>query len=95
MADTHLLKTLVMRAVADDYEDLENILAQVSAWGMGQGLFLTKEQILDVLTGLLDAGLIKAYRLTPRSSEQIHGRPKPDVLPTCHFLLTAAGESLL
>jgi len=69
------IQTLIMSAVADDYEDLEMILHEVTRWCLEDGLPFTpnRSDILAGLTALLHNGLVKAYDLwkTPPETLQL------------------------
>ena len=70
MERDELVRSIVMDAIADDYEDLQTVVGEVSCWSSEHGLALTHGEILDALTGLIDEGLAKAYRLDPNCAAQ-------------------------
>ena len=83
------VRSMVMDAIADDYEDLQTVVGDVSSWASEEGVALTPGEILDALTGLIDAGLAKAYHLDPNCAPQ----PLQGYAPGCYFLLTDKGKA--
>jgi hypothetical protein len=59
----------VLDAIADDYENLEIISAHVTGLGTRCGLTVEPLDIERALTGLIEAGLAKAYVLLPTVKE--------------------------
>jgi len=92
---------MVLRAIADDYENVDQvILSQVAEAGAGYGLTIERSDIVDALTGLIQDGLAKAYVLSPIApfSRELQGMPPLDVIETyfqTYFYITKKGIDLL
>ena len=91
MERDELARSIAMDAIADDYEDLQTVVGDVSSWSSEQGVALTQTEILEALTGLLDAGLAETYHLDPNCAAQ----PLQGYAPGCYFLLTDRGKAAL
>jgi aryl-alcohol dehydrogenase-like predicted oxidoreductase len=82
-----------MDAIANDYEELGMIVDEVSAWAAERGISVTPEEILTALTGLVQTGLAKAYRLSSsHPPEEIHGLHRIERQTDYYFLLTPEGK---
>jgi hypothetical protein len=106
MSHDEQLRGLVMDAVANDYEDAEMILEEVSKWCSEDALPFKPGQrdILAALTHLIDARLVKAYFLSAREPPKEIRLPRAggmvkipdgDSETGCYFLLTKEGHEVL
>jgi hypothetical protein len=88
-----LLRSLVLSAISDDYEDLPMIISEVTPWAAGHSLQVTPAQIIATLMELLQLGHAKAYRFIAP-----YDQPPEVALLThlteddgCYFLITPEG----
>jgi hypothetical protein len=93
MERSDLVRALVMDAIANDYEEPGVIVDEVSAWAGERGVSVTTTEILAALTGLVQTGLAKAYRLSAsRPAEEVHGLQQIHRETDCYFLLSPEGK---
>lgn len=71
MRRAELIRTLVLNDLADDYESLEHITAEVVRFGLTCGLQIGDAEIRATLVDLIATGLVKAYRLSPSPVEEV------------------------
>lgn len=90
-----LLRRFVLNEVADDYENLEKIYSEVSSLGSRCGLSLPRGEIKQALVDLIEARLVKAYRLTTNSVEEFDGVPEAERMDDSYFWITPRGKDLL
>jgi hypothetical protein len=57
-------RELVLRAVSDDYECLQQIIADVENWSTERGIACDREIIVGALEGLIADSHVKAYLLS-------------------------------
>jgi len=94
-----LVKLLVLDAISDDFENVDQaILQDVRELGHKCGLIIERPEIVEALRGLVDDGLAKAYDLTrcvdPFSGE-LPGMPPLDALEEyfrTYFYITKKGR---
>jgi hypothetical protein len=92
MNRNELTRMFVLNEIGDDYENLEKIAKEVTALGTRCGLTLDLPEISNALMYLMEAGLARAYRLSPtRPNEEIQVVPPQEQLPDLYFLATAKG----
>jgi hypothetical protein len=63
---------LVLRAVSDDYECLQQIIADVGNWSAERGIICDREIVVRALKGLIADDHVRAYLLSsspPRKTE--------------------------
>jgi hypothetical protein len=70
MGNEALIRALLMDAIANDYEDFNMIVDEVTGWAKERGVLVAPSQISENLRNLIDLGLAKAYRLSPTSSPE-------------------------
>jgi len=59
-----VLQGMVLDAIANDYESIQDVVHQVRGFCLQEGLMTpTIDQIVEVAKTLIDAGLARAYRL--------------------------------
>lgn len=86
-----LLRQSVIRAMADDYENLEQVVGWATRSLSEQGLQASWEELIEVLRQVIDDGLARAYILSP---EPPYSTPVPFTLAdsgNLWFYLTAEG----
>ena len=91
-----LMRSFVMEAIANDYEDLSMIESEVTDWAAEHKLAVTQNEIRAILVSLIESGLAKAYLLGSQpefTAEPMAGSGISD--PGCYFLLTAEGREAL
>lgn len=83
----------VLDVIADDYENLEMIDMEVSELGRRCGMNLGHVEIRSALLHLIEAGLAKAYRLSPvRPPEELVGPPSLNEIDGVYFFRTEEGR---
>jgi len=67
-----------MDCIANDYEDVAMIHKEVGNWALEEhDVSLTSDEITEALMGLIEAGLVKAYRLSQMPTEELPGGAPP------------------
>jgi aryl-alcohol dehydrogenase-like predicted oxidoreductase len=102
MRRRQLVRTFVLDAIADDYENLEQITKHVTSLSVRCGMTIESSEILQALGDLIAADLAKAYRLSNETAKEIHGMPpsdqigSPDLTTTgdVYFWVTQDGRRL-
>lgn len=89
-----LLRGFVLEVVADDYEDLEKIYAEVSGLGSRCGVSIPHSEILQAVIDLIETGLAKAYDLRGSRAEEIQGATETFELHHPYFLITPKGRGV-
>jgi hypothetical protein len=99
MVRGELVKRLVLRTISDDFENVDQvILRDVSKDGARCRMTIERSEIVDVLAGLIDEGLAKAYILSGFSKDpfsgELEGMPPMDVIEEdfkTYFYITKKG----
>jgi hypothetical protein len=89
-----LLKEYVLRSVADDYEEFERILAEVTGWAAARGITVDPQGVLRALDELISEGYAQAYLLAstpPYSTPVEHSAERVD---DRWFYVTPRGKQL-
>ena len=84
----------VLNEIADDYENLEKIIAEVTDLGTCSGLSIEKCEILRELVGLIESGLARAFNLSTVPIQKIEGVPPFDEMKDYYFWVTDKGMEL-
>lgn len=84
-----LVRTFVLDAIADDYENLEQITKHVTSLSARCGITIESSEILQALGDLIAADLAKAYRLSNETAEEFHGMPPSDQIGSPHLSTTS------
>lgn len=95
MHNIGVTRSLVMDAIANDYEDLATITREVSDWAAEEGLGVGVDQVAQALMRLIDMGFAKAYRLSPSSQAALVERPDVGLMAEYYFLLTPEGRAAI
>lgn len=91
-----LVNIFVLEAVADDYENVEQIHKEVTGLASRCGLTINVSEIEEAMTDLIKSDLVRAYRLSPRlPAEEINGVPVPSIRSECYFWATPKGREFL
>ena|ERR1700694_3775136 len=92
--DQKLLRTLVLRAVADDYEDCQMVIHEVTKWAIERDLSFSAGEISNVLVALVGEGLATAWQLgdAPR---RIHFTNQSLGGEDIYFFFSAAGKKAI
>jgi hypothetical protein len=99
MDRSELVRRLVLSEIADDYENVDQIiLPSVAKLGVKLGLSIDRSEILDALRGLIGDGLAKAYLSSGKEpfSTEIEGVPALDVIEEhfkTYFYITEKGKA--
>lgn len=94
MEKTALLRSLVMDAIANDYEDFATIVEDVAAWASERDICVTAPEISASLFELVKSGLAKAYALS-NSPREVQLNDPPDGSEGWYFLLTKQGRQAI
>jgi hypothetical protein len=90
------IESLVMSAIANDYEDFDMVVSEVTVWAKRAGLSATSAEIFTNLEKLIEKGMAQAYRLSSTSPPEVISLPCLDEMPDdCYFFLTAEGKASL
>jgi hypothetical protein len=96
-----LVRRLVLNAIADDYENVDQvILRHVAEDGAKCGLTIDRTEIVDALARLIEDGFARAYLLSSREPfrTELQGMPLIDVVEEyfeTYFYITKHGTGLL
>jgi len=99
MDRSELVRRLVLSEIADDYENVDQIiLPSVAKLGVKLGLSIDRSEISDALRSLVGDGLAKAYLLSGKEpfSTEIQGLPALDVVEEnfkTYFYITEKGNA--
>jgi hypothetical protein len=100
MNRNELVRRLVLNAISDDFENVDQvILRSVAEDGAKCGLTIDRSEIVDALAGLIEDGLAKAYILssTAPHATELQGMP-PIEIPEddfkTYFYITKNGMDL-
>jgi len=83
MHRSELVRLMVLCEICDDYENVDQIiLPHVAKDAAKCGLVIERSEIVHALSGLIQDGLAKAYRLSPFEpySTELQGMPPLDVI---------------
>jgi hypothetical protein len=76
MSRSELVRRLVLNAICDDYENVDQILLpNVAKDGARFGLAVERPEVVNALAGLIEDGLAKTYDLDDRGA-WLHGIPR-------------------
>ena len=89
---------MVLRAICDDYENVDQIiLANVARDCAKLGFVVERSHIVTALRELIQDGLAKAYLLSGAKPEELWGVPSLDVVEEnfkTYFYVTPKGKEL-
>jgi len=99
MNRSEFLQRLVLKTICDDFENVDQvILREVAEQGTRCGLTIRRSDIVEALRGLVEAGLAKAYDLSPSRRDpfagELPGMPPLDVVEEyfrTYFYVTKKG----
>jgi hypothetical protein len=96
-----LVRLLVLNAISDDYENVDQVILRYVGEQLAKlDIAIERPEIVNVLGGLIQDGLAKAYLLsgTEPYSTELHGMPPLDVVEEyfkTYFYITKKGVDLL
>jgi hypothetical protein len=85
-------KRNVLRAMADDYENLETVCNETSKWTHESGRTITRSEIVQTLETLINEGLAQAYSLSPTRASATPVEFNKDKVENLWFYLTPDGK---
>jgi len=97
MNRNELVRRLVLNAMCDDYENVDQIiLPNVAKDGARFGLAIDRPEVVKTLAGLVEDGLAKAYKLAGKEpySTELDGMPSLDIVEEdfeTYFYITKKG----
>jgi hypothetical protein len=96
MTRKELVCRFVLNEIGDDYENLEHIRSLIAKEAERCGLVISIVEIAQALVDLMEAGLAKAYKLTPtrRTAEEVPSVPSLDRIGEYYFWATPKGIEL-
>lgn len=87
---------LVINAIADDYEDVSTILADISPWALEKRIVFDRERVIEALISLVRSGLASAYTIpTVGPPIKIKVVDASDIGEGTYFVTTQAGRSVV
>jgi hypothetical protein len=89
------LRELALRAISDDYEDIERVLEDVTGWAAELGFISERDAILRALEGLIKDGYAQANLLSsgpPGRAEAVNY--STDRVGELWFYVTPKGKEL-
>lgn len=97
MERSELLRRLVLNSMCDDFENIDQrILPSVRRDGAMLGLTISRSDVVETLTELINDGMAKAY-LLDGSRKELPGMPPVDAIEkdfTTYFYPTKKGMDL-
>lgn len=93
------VRRLVLNAICDDYENIDQIiLPEVAKDGLRCGLTIERSEIADALAALIGDGLAQAYFLSSTEpSRELPGMPSTEIVEEhfeTYFYVTPRGMEL-
>jgi hypothetical protein len=89
-----ILQDLVLNSFADDFEDFEMIVHEVTQWGNEKDLTFSREEIAAALEQSISNGHAQAYVLSPTMPSRT-AKFSREHIDDFYFYLTPAGRELL
>jgi hypothetical protein len=87
---------LVINAIADDYEDVGTILADISPWALKKRIAFDRDKVIEALISLVRSGLASAYAIpTVGPPIKIKVADRSDIGDDTYFVTTQAGRSVV
>lgn len=93
MTRKELICALVMRAIADDYESIETVSAEVSKWASERRLATSQTEVIAQLNAVVAQGLAKVYGTSQRG--HLVEMRSPKASSDSYFHLTDEGTRML
>lgn len=89
-----LVRANVLNEIADDYEEIGQILIQLDRWSAS--LQITRDEVKTALSELIYAGWANAYKLSPSEPHvTTMPAPEPTQFEELYFYITSAGKAEL
>jgi len=101
MDRVELVRLLVLKSIADDYENVDQVILREVADNLSKlGLVIERPEVVDALSRLVEDGLAKAYLLSAREpySTELQGMPALDLVEEdfkTYFYVTQQGKDVL
>jgi hypothetical protein len=89
-----LLKEYVVRAISDDYEEFERVLADVTGWAVERGIAVDRQRILKALEDAISEGYAQAYVLSTKPPYSTPVEYSPEHVDDLWFYVTPKGKQL-
>ena len=84
-----------MTSVADDYENLQLIIRDVTRWGKRLQVSPTREEVIKAIEHVIVDGYAQSYLLLPRSPHSVPVAFDLQRVDDLYFYLTPAGKKLV
>ncbi len=94
MTRQEILQSLVITAMANDYEDFEMILHETLNWAPQKGLTVAREEVIEALEQLIEDGYAQAWVLSPTSPAEVVPYSREN-LDNLYFYVTPRGRELV
>jgi hypothetical protein len=89
------LSRCVLEAVANDYEQFDSILSQLSSWKRHACTEISDHLVAERLMSLIAAKLVRAYLLSPAHPTVTEVDASDDGIRGYWFYITARGKQVL
>jgi hypothetical protein len=91
--DKETLRSLVLRAIADDYEDCQMVIHEVNKWAVERDLSFSASEISNAVVAVVVQGLASAWQLgdSPLRIQVTNQSLGRDI----YFIISAAGKKAM
>ena len=86
---------MVLDAIANDYEEIDEIVKDVARFGIEEKMHLKKEDIVIALRHLTESGLANGYRLGVAKNPVVVSDIEWGNVTDVYFYVSAAGKGVL
>lgn len=91
---SRFIKECVIRAVSDDYEEFERVLADVTGWAVERGVDVDRQRVLRALEDAIAEGYARAYVLSGTPPYSTAVEYSAALLDDLWFYVTPKGKHL-
>jgi hypothetical protein len=89
------VRELVVCAAADDYEDFEKVVKEVTGWAVEHGTSANRQTIFEKLREVISDGYMRAYVYSQESARFEQAECTVENLDRLWFYVTAKGKQLV
>ena len=90
--DLAFLTDYVLNAVANDYENLDQISIDASRWAQEDNRTFSQEMLVRAISGLVTDGLVNCYKFSPSLGTYKHCEFDAEIASDLWYLITNAGK---
>jgi hypothetical protein len=91
----NFMRDLVMTCMADDYENLEIIMRDVTNWGEGRHVFPTRAEVVSAIEKVIADGYAQSFLLSPRPLHSTAVAFDLERVDDLYFYLTPVGKKIV